>query len=189
MAVITVIQRKCDTLLWRHVQHKKLQIHLRAFIAFMPHISLDDFRRHVVGKQMHGQTVPQQSLDWWPEAQIQSPLPGLCRSPIASTARLFSCWLQTRGVDGWFWTLPDSSEADRHMRHQAAALSGLSSHPLKTVKYRLNVIRRNYICILYVLHLFLCEMHSYAAPSVQLRYSGSYMSVIQTDVGYGKLVR
>lgn len=59
MAVITVIQRKCDTQLWRHIQRKNLQIHLRAFIAFMPHIGLDDFRRYVVEKQMHGKTVPQ----------------------------------------------------------------------------------------------------------------------------------
>lgn len=59
MAVIAVIQRKCDTQLWRHVQRKKLQIHFRAFIAFMPYIGLDDLRRHVVEKQMHGKTVPQ----------------------------------------------------------------------------------------------------------------------------------
>lgn len=59
MAVITVIQRKYDTQLWRHAQRNNLKIHLRAFIAFMSHIGLDDFRQYVVEKQVHGKTVPQ----------------------------------------------------------------------------------------------------------------------------------
>lgn len=76
MAVIAVIQRKCDTQLWCNVQCKNLQIHLRAFIAFMPHIGLGDFRRHVVEKQMHGKTVPQRLWIDGRECKFNPLLPG-----------------------------------------------------------------------------------------------------------------
>lgn len=95
MAVITVIQRKCDTHLWHYVQRKNLRIHLRAFIAFMPHIGLDDLRRHVIEKQMNGKTVTQRLWIDIRERKYNLPFPAVFlltapkgrRRPVLNVAR------------------------------------------------------------------------------------------------------